>query len=81
APLMIIIELIAHLARVMSLSFRLFGNIMAEDMIMILLISLAGKFFAPFPMFFLFTLNAFIQAFIFTMLTMMYISGSLEEAH
>jgi len=81
APLMIPIELIAHLARVMSLSFRLFGNIMAEDMLMIVVMMLAGKFFAPFPLFFLFMFNAFVQAFIFTMLTMMYIAGSLEEAH
>lgn len=81
APLMIPIEIIAHLARVMSLSFRLFGNIMAEDMLMIVVMMLAGKFFAPFPLFFLFMFNAFVQAFIFTMLTMMYIAGSLDEAH
>lgn len=81
APLMIPIEVVGHLARVMSLSFRLFGNLMAEDLVMIILIGLAGKFFAPFPMFFLFMFNAFVQAFIFTMLTIMYITGSLEEAH
>ena len=49
APLMIPIELVGHLARVLSLSFRLFGNLMAEDLVMIILIFLAGKFFAPFP--------------------------------
>lgn len=81
APLMIPIELVGHLARVLSLSFRLFGNLMAEDLVMIILIFLAGKFFAPFPLFFLFMFNAFVQAFIFTMLTIMYINGSLEESH
>lgn len=80
-PLMIPIELIGHLARVLSLSFRLFGNIMAEDLVLAILMVLAGKFLAPFPMFFIFIFNSFVQAFIFTVLTMMYIAGSIEEAH
>jgi len=42
---------------------------------------LAGKMLAPSILMFLFIFNGFVQAFIFTMLTMMYIAGSLEEAH
>ncbi len=81
SPLIMPIEIIGHLARVLSLTFRLFGNIMAEDVVLAILMFLAGNFLAPFPMFFLFLFADFVQAFVFTMLTMMYIAGALEEAH
>jgi len=81
APLMIPIEIIGHLARVLSLSFRLFGNIFAEELVLAILLTLAGKFLAPVVMLPLFVFNSFVQAFIFTILTIMYITGSLEEAH
>lgn len=81
SPLMLPIELVSHLARVMSLSFRLFGNVMAEDLVLGIVMVLAGKFLAPFPLFFIFLFNSFVQAFIFTLLTMMYLGGALEEAH
>jgi F-type H+-transporting ATPase subunit a len=50
APLFFPIEIIGHLARVLSLTLRLFGNIMGEDTVLIILIFLAGKFLAPLPM-------------------------------
>jgi F-type H+-transporting ATPase subunit a len=37
APLMLPIELIGHLARVMSLSLRLFGNIFGEELVIVIL--------------------------------------------
>ena len=80
-PLILPIELIGHLSRVLSLTFRLFGNIMGEDLVLAILIFLAGKFLAPVPMMFLAIFTSFVQAFIFSLLTMMYIAGSLEEAH
>ena len=81
SPLMLPIEIVSHLARVLSLSFRLFGNVMAEDLVLAIVMFLAGKFLAPFPLFFIFLFNSFVQAFIFTLLTMMYLGGALEEAH
>jgi F-type H+-transporting ATPase subunit a len=81
APLMIPIEIIGHLARVLSLTLRLFGNIMGEDLVLAILMGLAGAFFAPLPMYFLAIFTSFVQAFIFSLLTMLYIAGSLEEAH
>ncbi|MBF0524307.1 MAG: F0F1 ATP synthase subunit A [Deltaproteobacteria bacterium] len=80
-PLMVPIEIVGHLARVLSLTFRLFGNIMAEDLVLAILMILAGQFLAPLPMFFLFIFADFVQAFIFSMLTMMYFAGAMEEAH
>jgi F-type H+-transporting ATPase subunit a len=79
-PLMLPIEIIAHLSRILSLSFRLFGNIMGEDLAIIILTILL-PYLVPIPMMALHTFISFIQTLVFIMLTMMYITGSLEEAH
>jgi F-type H+-transporting ATPase subunit a len=81
APLMFPIEIISHLSRVLSLTLRLFGNIMGEDLVLIILLFLAGKFLAPLPMMFLALFTSFIQAFVFVLLSMIYFSAALEEAH
>lgn len=80
-PLFFPIEVIGHCARVLSLTFRLFGNILAEDLVLAILFFLAGAYLAPLPMMFLFIFADFVQAFIFTLLTMMYFAGAIEEAH
>jgi F-type H+-transporting ATPase subunit a len=80
-PLMLPIEIISHLSRVLSLTLRLFGNIMGEDLVLAILLLLAGKFLAPLPMMFLAVFTSFVQAFIFALLSMMYIAGAMEEAH
>ena len=80
APLMIPIELIGHIARPLSLTVRLFGNIFGEDLVLVILLLLA-PFLIPIPMLGLMIFTAFIQAFVFTLLAMMYISGAMEEAH
>ena len=81
APLMIPIEIISHLARVLSLTLRLFGNIMGEDLVLMILMMLAGKFLAPLPMMGLAIFTSFVQAFIFALLAMLYIGGAVHEAH
>lgn len=81
APLFFPIEVIGHCARVLSLTLRLFGNIMGEDLVLAILLLLAGKFLAPLPMMFLAVFTSTVQAFIFTLLAMMYFAGSMEEAH
>jgi F-type H+-transporting ATPase subunit a len=81
APLMFIIESISHLARVLSLSLRLFGNIMGEDLVIAVLFMLGGAYFLPLPMMFLGLFTGFLQAFIMTLLAMIYISEALEHAH
>ncbi len=79
-PLMLPIEIIGHLSRILSLSFRLFGNIMGEDLAVIIL-TLLVPYLVPLPMILLMVFTSFIQTLVFIMLTMMYIVGSLEEAH
>lgn len=81
SPLILPIELIGHFSRILSLTFRLFGNVLGEDLVLAILFMLAGMFFAPLPMMFLAIFTSFVQAFIFSLLTMLYIAGSLEEAH
>ena len=81
-PLMLPIEIISHLSRVLSLTLRLFGNIMGEDLVLAILLFLAGKFFAPAViMMFIALFTSFIQAFVFVLLSMMYFSAAMEEAH
>jgi F-type H+-transporting ATPase subunit a len=80
-PLMIIIELIGHFARVMSLSIRLFGNIFGKEKVLGILFGLAGFALAPLPILFLGILVSLIQAVVFTLLSIIYFTGAMEEAH
>lgn len=80
-PLILPIEIIGHIARVLSLSIRLFGNIFGEELVLGILFFLAGVYMAPLPMMFLGLLTGLIQAFIFCVLSMMYFAGAIEHAH
>jgi len=80
-PLMFPIELISHLARILSLSIRLFGNIMAKETLLGILFLLAGAFFAPLPILFLGVFVSIVQALVFVLLSILYFSGSMEHAH
>jgi F-type H+-transporting ATPase subunit a len=64
----------------MSLSIRLFGNIFAEELIIKSLNDIL-PFLASIPVMFLALFASTIQAFIFILLTMVYVSGAVEEAH
>jgi len=76
-----LLHIVSELVRPTALALRLFGNIMGEDLVMAILLLLAGKFLAPLPMMFLGVFTSFVQAFIFALLSMMYIAGSMEEGH
>lgn len=80
APLMLVIELIGHAARVLSLSLRLFGNIFGEELVIVILASLV-PFIVPLPMMFLVLLTATLQALIFAILTMVYLGGAVAVEH
>lgn len=81
APLMFVIEIVSHLSRLISLSLRLFGNVMGEDLVILILFMLAGAYFVPLPMMFLGLFTGFLQAFIITLLAMIYISEAMGEDH
>jgi F-type H+-transporting ATPase subunit a len=80
APLMLIIEPISHLARAMSLSLRLFGNVFGEELVILILASLV-PFVVPLPMMVLGVLTGTLQAAIFVMLTMIYLGGAVAAEH
>jgi F-type H+-transporting ATPase subunit a len=80
SPIMIVIELIGHCARPLSLSVRLFGNIKGEDIVLGVVLFLVPPL-VPLPVFVLMIFTSFIQTVVFMLLTMMYIAGALEEAH
>ncbi len=80
-PIMLPIEIIGHLARVLSLSFRLFGNMTGHELVLAILFMLAGAFFAPLPIMAMGIFVAFVQAFVFFLLSVMYFACSMEEAH
>lgn len=80
SPLMLPIEIIGHLARPLSLSMRLFGNIKGEDIVLGVVLMLVPAL-VPLPVFFLMIFTSFIQTIVFMLLTMMYIAGAMAEAH
>ena len=105
-PLMFVIEIISHLARPLSLTLRLFGNIVGGHILLAVIFllmgldgligwalsgsvpgaiigGLGGIVTIVFTVGFLYPLKilvAFLQAFIFVMLTMLYIAGAIEES-
>jgi F-type H+-transporting ATPase subunit a len=81
SPLILIIELIGHLARILSLSIRLFGNITGHELVLGILFVLAGAAFAPLPIMALGIFVALLQAFVFFLLSIIYFAGAMEEAH
>jgi F-type H+-transporting ATPase subunit a len=80
-PIILPIEIIGHLARVLSLTFRLFGNMMGHELVLGILFALAGAFLAPLPIMALGIFVALVQAFVFFLLSIMYFSGAMEHAH
>jgi F-type H+-transporting ATPase subunit a len=80
APLMLIIELISHSSRLLSLSLRLFGNIFGEELVIVILGSII-PFLVPLPMMFLGLITGGLQAFIFVLLSIIYLQAAVSVEH
>jgi len=82
APLLLPIEIISHFSRVVSLSIRLFGNIFAEELLIVVIASII-PFFLPLPFMAVAVFTSLIQAFVFVLLTCVYLAGAVahEEEH
>ena len=80
APLVLIIELISHASRVLSLSLRLFGNVFGEEMVVAIIGSIV-PFVAPLPFMVLGVVTGTLQAFIFVMLTIIYLAAAVHTDH
>jgi F-type H+-transporting ATPase subunit a len=82
APLMVPIEIISHFSRPVSLSIRLFSNIYAEEMLIVVIASLI-PYFLPLPFMVLALITGSLQTFVFMLLACIYIAGAVahEEEH
>ena len=80
APLIFPIEIVGHLARPVSLTFRLFGNIEGGHIVLAVILLLV-PLLVPLPILVLKLLICFIQTLVFMLLSMMYIAGAMEAAH
>ncbi|NOZ26373.1 MAG: F0F1 ATP synthase subunit A [Nitrospirae bacterium] len=82
-PLMIMmffIELIGHLVRPVTLSVRLFGNMMAKH-ILLAVLAILTPVGLPVLVLGLGVIVGLVQAFVFVLLSIMYLAGAVEEAH
>jgi F-type H+-transporting ATPase subunit a len=78
APLMVPIEIIGHLARPLSLGLRLFGNITGDHLVTAIFFGLI-PLIVPLPVMFLGLFVAFVQTFVFILLSMAYFSGAISH--
>ena len=76
-----ILEFISEIAKIISFSFRLFGNVFAGEVLLIIMAFLL-PFVIPLPFLFLELFVGFIQAFVFAMLTLVFVAiATLETSH
>ncbi|RFT16926.1 MAG: ATP synthase F0 sector subunit a [Candidatus Saccharicenans subterraneus] len=82
APLLLPIEIISHFSRPVSLSMRLFGNIFSEELLILIIASII-PYLLPLPFMAIAIFTAVIQAYVFVLLTCIYIAGAVahEEEH
>lgn len=100
APLMVVVEIFSHIGRLISLTARLYANMLASETTYGLFLGLtvalsifmeklnpAGyvavvfPFFGPVVFIALHILEAFVQAFVFTILPIIYVQGAVVEQH
>jgi len=79
-PVFIMVEVIGHISRPVSLTIRLFGNIFGEDAVILFLFFLVPVV-APLPMMGLAIFTSVVQTLVWVMLTTIYIAGAVEAAH
>ena len=80
APLMFPIELVSHMARPLSLTVRLFANMFAGEQVTLAFLKLT-LVFAPALFMGLHVFVSLLQAYIFTLLTMIYVASAVAHEH
>lgn len=75
-----LIELVSEVAKLLSFSFRLFGNVFAGEVLLVVISSLV-PYIVPLPFYFLELFVGFIQAMVFAMLTLVFLKVATVEAH
>jgi F-type H+-transporting ATPase subunit a len=77
SPLLLPLEIISEFSRTLALAVRLFGNVMSEELVIAVLLSLAGLL-VPVPIMMLAVLTSLVQAYIFAILTVVYLSAAVR---
>jgi F-type H+-transporting ATPase subunit a len=77
SPLMLPFEIITEFSRTLALAVRLFGNVMSEELVIAVLLTLAGLL-VPVPLMMLAVLTGVVQAYIFAVLTVVYLSAAVR---
>jgi F-type H+-transporting ATPase subunit a len=80
APLIFLIELIGHLARPLSLTLRLFGNMVGDHKVLSIFLGF-GLFFVPLPVMVLGMIVCIVQTLVFCLLSVVYIGMAIEDLH
>jgi len=80
SPILLPLEIITEFSRTLALAVRLFGNIMSEELVIAVLLSLAGLL-VPVPIMMLAVLTSLVQAYIFAVLTVVYLSAAVRAQH
>ena len=80
APFFIILELVSHLVRPLSLGLRLFGNMFGDHLVIEIFTELT-KVVVPVPFYMLGTLVSVIQASVFTILSIIYVAMAVSHEH
>jgi len=77
SPLLLPLEIVSELSRTLALAVRLFGNVMSEELVLAVLLLIAGLLL-PVPIMLLAVLTGVVQAYIFAVLTMVYLSAAVR---
>lgn len=80
APLLFIIEVFSHLARILSLTIRLFANMFASDMVILVFFTMV-PILLPVPFILLHVAVALIQTYVFVLLATVYIGEAVAHEH
>ncbi len=80
APLMVLVEVVSHLARMLSLTVRLYANMFAGEKVTMAFMSLI-PLIVPLPFMALHAFVGLLQAYVFALLTMIYVGGAVAEEH
>jgi len=75
-----LLEFVSEFIKIISFSFRLFGNVFAGE-VLLMIVGFLAPHVVPLPFLFLEVFVGFIQAFIFSMLTLVFLSMAVREAH
>lgn len=77
SPFLLPLEIITEFSRTLALAVRLFGNVMSEELVIAVVLMIAG-FLVPVPLMLLAVLTDVVQAYIFAVLTVVYVSAAVR---